>query len=1154
MNRLMSRRKAAKDEQNPVVPSLTKAFKKNKKPELPVITDTPKLDIANVLPPTDDFRTSLLLPSLSARFSMLREQDDPTSKLGKANDDSVLFPKRASRLNLFNSNYPGLSDIAEVSTLRGNSYYSHSGANGEDELNTSIMDRPRPAEGNMLFAGRQKIYKVPAKKDGQSHDSYDGESRGLSGKIVYDDDVTDSLFQRWRRENSEREALAKLNSRQSELSPEDGNITAGADKVPSADHSNRASASATSIESQSHGSEQGTAASSVVNLPIHGSAPAAKPSPALDTKLPPPPPPKNDAPVQNEQNSVSKPTVIDQSQGLTQSPVEETRDAKDYESEKIGELNFSRTSQSTKLKRAPSSADSRNYALARNASVSCDGSNRRQRSISPTVKFAPDGTPLVAALNPEDHGKATALGIFNRPARRDFDEDEYQRLQRKLYEGRSSPAGIRRRSPTEPIPSSEQLASPSGSGASSPLQSAETQAVSSVALRQRLFQDSGAVKSDVKPTPPALPPFQPKQHPAVLLGAREDTKAKEQPKPQMVHPAYRGHNEAPENGNLPVSSTNESELGTISEAGDTSNTTATKESGDVLLSPRGPGLRNLVRANLRPESQASFMSTAPPMTPDRNESTETFDWPTPPPLRVRPNNGSGSPRREAGSRHAIDSPKSTKYGVFPPSSTKSGSSTYTPPSEFEISNDISARAKQILEQANALRGQQIQRKNEGEFTLDKHAAAITPERDTTEAQPVSSPTWREELVRSANRHHREGSAETQIEREDLALDLAERRRLLQEKLKRAAQEQERSKSPKSSVRFPAASGGFSSILKGRSRPAGLSRESSPHRQRKFLPGNASSTSLAIDEVRESRSRTPQPTNSLSRNVSVASGGEAPEVRSSPSTRRDRSDSDMSLRSRSQARSRQEESDTFFSPRTGNFPPMSQSTRPSMDSVKQGCLDHSSPHTPSGRPRGSSRSLVSPPPPPHFPPPELPSGISSPASIDTSFLRPSSSIPPFSAHTTPPITDSTGSTTSSSPPDGTNSLNAHKRPINKSQISDPVFISTTNQSPTIGLPSPVPDLPPMSTRRRRTTNSSRNTGTPGSYESPSMPHLPQGTEQFRSEENIRLSRATSRKMSSESQRSLPRSRTGAHGTPPRSLSPVTRPPYVPLDEQLEGNMF
>ena len=70
--------------------------------------------VTNLVPSTDNFRTSLLMPGLSSRFSMLREQDDPKSLLGKASDDSVLQPRRRSRMD-----FGGLGDIAEVSSMLG---------------------------------------------------------------------------------------------------------------------------------------------------------------------------------------------------------------------------------------------------------------------------------------------------------------------------------------------------------------------------------------------------------------------------------------------------------------------------------------------------------------------------------------------------------------------------------------------------------------------------------------------------------------------------------------------------------------------------------------------------------------------------------------------------------------------------------------------------------------------------------------------------------------------------------------------------------------------------------------------------------------------------------------------------------------------------
>ncbi|OAX77520.1 hypothetical protein ACJ72_08181 [Emergomyces africanus] len=179
MNRFRTRKKA-KEAQNghddkdgqPLPLFTSKTFKRSKKPQ---IASKSELDLSTALPSSDDFRTSLLMPNLSARFSMLREQDDPNSKIGKANDDSVLAPKRASRLNVFGQiNHP-LSDIAEVSSLHGSSarpsfaigrgsYASGEGYatdDGDFSPGGSVMSRSRPGEGNNLFGGRQKVYKIP---------------------------------------------------------------------------------------------------------------------------------------------------------------------------------------------------------------------------------------------------------------------------------------------------------------------------------------------------------------------------------------------------------------------------------------------------------------------------------------------------------------------------------------------------------------------------------------------------------------------------------------------------------------------------------------------------------------------------------------------------------------------------------------------------------------------------------------------------------------------------------------------------------------------------------------------------------------------------------------------------------------------------------
>ncbi|KAI5290373.1 hypothetical protein KEM54_001711 [Ascosphaera aggregata] len=1099
MNRLMSRRKGVKDDQNiPVVPSFTKAFKKNRKAGHLAPPEPPKLDLAEVLPSTDDFRTSLLMPSLSARFSMLREQDDPTSKLGKANDDSVLFPKRASRLNLFNSNHPGLADIAEVSSYRGGSYYSRS-ESPNAESGTSIMERPRPAEGNILFAGRQKIYKIPAKKDDSTNDSYNGGSKGLSGKIVYGDDVTDSLFRKWSREQLEQKKAR---------APSDNSCPP--DSTTSTSPPDRASASATSVGSQSHGSEHDTGASSVVNLPLNGHTPL--PRVTLITED------NKSQTIQHEQMSPNRnasPAKPDCS-SPRRNPSSAMSSAKANPisaSEKTGDPRKNpRPSQPSPLKRTPSSADSRNYALTRNASVSCDGSRRRQRSISPTMRFAADGTPLVSALKPEDQGKTTALGIFNRPTITNFDEDEYMRLQRKMYEGRASPPGTRRRSPTEPSPSTESVAYPVSPSTSFPVPAGAIAGLSPAAMRQQFFQSAGMGRQEGKPVPPALPPGQPQQHPSILLGGCDEAQLK------SATSGCRTHNGTIETANAPLPPSGESELSPIRESDNTS--ICTRDSDDLLLGRQkvGLGLRNLVRASLRPDSEISITSSAPSTSPESAyQFIERTQQPVPTSLRAGSYDEIGSPRHDV-SRQMMNHQKPRQQVPAP---------SYGPRRGSEISNDIGARARQILEQANALRGQQLQRESEAEYLMEQYPRAMTPEQPMdTNSSP--SPPWRNEIIRNTSRHRRDGSVETQMEREDLASDLAERRRLLQEKLKSAALEQESSNSPKSNTRLTPGPSGISSILKGRSRPGGMSRDPSPQRQKKYLNHNSSSTNTANEEGRESRSRTPRPT---------------------AFSRYDQSNPDVLLYSTGLTSSRTDEATpSRCFPRTANYPSAAQAARPSLETVQeQGtCPDYSGLTVPRGRPRGSSRSLAYPPSPPAFPLPELPSGVNS-TTVEASHVR-SPTLTASSVNTIPPVYDSSGYMIPATSPEAPNRLDAYRRPANESQIPEPVLVSTSIQSPAAGFPAAPrpPKIPSGHTRRRQTSHTTRMEPKSGPFGSPAMSRSPRsGLEYSRHVESIQQSASShTRKTSNESQRSSRRSRSGTHPTP-RPLHPPIRPAHIPI---------
>jgi hypothetical protein len=199
---------------SPLSPPTTsnKKWKKNKKE---LVEEKPQLDLGSALPSIDDFRTSLIMPNLSTRFSMLREQDDPHSLLGKASDDSVLQPQRNSRLLDFGfSSNSNLNDIAEVESInssirppftldRTGSFASEEGYGTDNNSNAdgSVMTRSRPGEGNVLFGGRQKVYKIAT---GSAKSIGGNSERAMGGKMLYDDDMNMSAFQKYRQQERER--------------------------------------------------------------------------------------------------------------------------------------------------------------------------------------------------------------------------------------------------------------------------------------------------------------------------------------------------------------------------------------------------------------------------------------------------------------------------------------------------------------------------------------------------------------------------------------------------------------------------------------------------------------------------------------------------------------------------------------------------------------------------------------------------------------------------------------------------------------------------------------------------------------------------------------------------------------------------------------
>ncbi|KAK2828957.1 hypothetical protein FQN49_007237 [Arthroderma sp. PD_2] len=223
--------------------------------------------------------------------------------------------------------------------------------------------------------------------------------------------------------------------------------------------------------------------------------------------------------------------------------------------------------------------------------------------------------------------------------------------------------------------------------------------------------------------------------------------------------------------------------------------------------------------------------------------------------------------------------------------------------------------------------------------------------------------------------------------------------------------------------------------------------------------------------------------------------------------RDRSDSDTSGRSKSRPRYREDlgpvresvEQPRKGRPSTEDKVSRSSSTRPSMESNDRRTRDRSAS---TGRYRSNSRPAAPnyidlkslPAPSPSLQTTHLPAMTNSPRP------SPSPNSTPYSANATPPLFET--SPASSTPTAGgfggppmhhpnphpqrnptapgpnitQQSLGSYKRSVDKSQISEPTFVSTTSNVPTIGLPpgaslangSPTPPIPPMNPRRRRQT--------------------------------------------------------------------------------------
>lgn len=456
MNRFKTKKKGGKEELAEPRPSLESEssfslFRRGKKSQEPEVKK--EIDLATALPSTDDFRTSLLMSGLSARFSMLREQDDPNSKLGKASDDSVLFPNRQSRLADFGfANGMGLGDIAEVESIKAPSFLRRDTTASNES--GGVMARSRPLESNVMFGGRQKVYKIAA--GSSSTKNLDG----MSGRALYDDDVSMSSFQKWRQAEKDRGTWNGPDENVDDKTTSDFNTRS---ESPPPNGYNRKRETSSTTSSAPSGGRNSTAATSIVSQPT----PVSKESQPLQTA----PSSASSTPALDRQTTRARRLY---EQGLTQDLQEQqhsvlsrvdtlTRRPGGARTPDLGPNSPSPT-MTTFADRWAAFGGERRTVLSkgsapnlRSMSPPATGSmsgtmelNTRVPSVtdpkaglfspplSPPISDSGTGDQLNLHIQAKDHGKATAMNMFQKP-NSSYDDTKYAERQRQLHQGRDTP-------------------------------------------------------------------------------------------------------------------------------------------------------------------------------------------------------------------------------------------------------------------------------------------------------------------------------------------------------------------------------------------------------------------------------------------------------------------------------------------------------------------------------------------------------------------------------------------------------------------------------------------------------------------------------------------------------------------------------------------
>ena len=1050
------------------------------------------IDLATALPSRDEFRTSLLMPNLSARFSMLREQDDPNTKIGKASDDSVLFPKRASRINLFNT--MDLADISEVSSISGSirppfvnersSTYSSGDAEYATDEDRSVMTRSRPGQGNKFFGGRQKIYMIST-KDGETA------SGRPKGRAVYDDDINLAVYKP---------------SMDFKRSSEDNELDYDADY-----NSKRETSSSTN--SGPFDSRSSTAATSVAS-----NAPSpATPSIGFANKL-----------------SSFSTNGIDRSakgkrmygQGLDQHMHDQQSSALDRLNSiqrnfgpgmvHYGTAPTMKTVTNSNLGQPKSTPSAGNLPVTQSVTNTMTGfdfgttqdsvtSHSIQKQfgilnapISPPM--SPTDPTLVAALDANDVGKATAAGVFNKPAG-PYNDEQFAQRQLQLQQGRQTPplrafSRTGMNSAANLITTTRErngsLAS-QGSGFSFQSSQPRTQAsireqTSSSHLRNCENPDIGEQASNGAylasqsssedgsvPSSPDKATTNTLAQTAFTGGALDPALRHRKYEHDDQHPAFNSSTDLNEDNpdseiatNLRLHSRDASSAPSI--------ITSFNKADDVDNEEREGGLSDMVRGHLR------------------NISNQSSVYPDSPP---RTSHGSDIPDSPA----ELTRQYGTQLAVEPPPL-----------------NPLAARARALLENANELRKAGA-RPNEIHNIENISPQNRSLENDAPQHdEGIPDIPWQEHL----KSHQRQGSSETQREREDFASELADRRKQVQSNLRNYVSDSHQTDQRANDISPP--KNGALGLLKKASFSNLTGRGENSSRGRKTA-GNQDGQRMPAGHDARYRNQDPKPSEYSSRmgpNQAVGSVSRDRNVNtdSRQGYARDVSDS----RARGVERSPPSKNS---SPNLNGY----NFTRPGPETNHQQGAYHPAGRTRKYSPPNSSRGAET----GNIPsmrsisdqgrnPPQFrsatPNGSYFPPNSQShnhSTFKDSSKQSPMTpvfsssnASGNSPFTSGATSRNGSTPPQ--HGHNSRKGSINKSEISIPTLISGTSSMTTVELPhgaslhngmivgmASVPPLPPINPRRRgqnffspfgnRSTNNIVSSSTSSPLITPSEDHLP-----------------------------------------------------------------